>query len=75
MAFGPQDMLNTGDKVEPKYSFEPGGIQSIHGPTWFFWVDTEKWAKFSHPVYFDYIDAAHSDPTDGDGIIVKEQRW
>ena len=78
MAFGPQQMLTAGDKVEPEIIGSqpyPGSTKNIQEPTWFFWVDTDKWARFSHLVYFVYIDASHPNPTVGDGILVSEQGW
>ena len=78
MAFGPQQMLTIGDRVEPEElggQPYPGSAKDIQGPTWFFWVDTNKWARFAHLVHFVYIDASHPNPTIGDGIIVEDQGW
>jgi len=78
MAFGPQNMLNAGDRVEPadlEYDTHPENAQTIQGPTWFFWVDTNKWSKFGHLVYFVYIDASNPNPTIGNGVLVLEQGW
>ena len=78
MAFGPQQMLTSGDKVEPEVlggQPYPGSDRDIDGPTWFFWVDTDKWARFSHLVQFVYIDASNLNPTIGNGIIVEDQGW
>jgi hypothetical protein len=78
MAFGPQQMLTVGDRVEPEElggQPYPGSAKDIEGPTWFFWVDTDKWARFAHLVHFVYIDASHPTPTLGDGIVVEDQGW
>ncbi len=78
MAFGPQHMLTTDDIVEPEVlggQPYPGMGKDIQGPTWFFWVDTDKWARFAHWVHFVYIDASHPNPTIGNGIIVENQGW
>ena len=78
MAFGPQQMLTSGDKVEPNVlggDPYPGSDRDIDRPTWFFWVDTNKWARFAHLVHFVYIDASISNPTIGNGIIVEDQGW
>ncbi len=78
MAFGPQNMLTDGDSVEPAYSMAdpfPVSGRNIQNPTWFFWIDTDKWAKFVHLVHFVYIDASQSNPTIGDGIVVESQGW
>ena len=78
MAFGPQQMLSAGDRVEPKYiggQPYPGSARDIQGPTWFFWVDTDKWAKFTHLVHFVYIDATNPNPVVGNGIVVEDQGW
>lgn len=75
MAFGPQTMLTSEDTVRPadlEADLYPGNVYSIQGPTWFFWIDTDKWAKFVHLVHYVYIDASHPNPTVGDGIIVKD---
>ena len=75
MAAGPQTMLNAGDIVQPVYFSPPkvpGTLRNIQGPTWFFWVDTDKWAKFGHLVYFVYIDATNPNPTTENGIIVDQ---
>ncbi len=79
MAFCPQDMLESGDTVETAYSGTDSynnEVYTTEGPIWFFFVDTDKWAKFAHLVYFVYIDASKQNPTLEDGIVVhKHDFW
>ena len=78
-AYGPQQALSTGDRVEPGIPVPAsaflGGDRVIENSTWFFWVDTNKVAKFAHPTYFVYISATHPNPTVNDGIIIDGQMW
>ena len=78
MAFGPQNMLITGDIVAPfivgRAPF-PGVSRIIDKDTWFFWINDDINDLFAHPTRFVYIDANHTDPTIGDGIIIDEAGW
>jgi hypothetical protein len=78
MAFGPQDMLASGDVVEPALLNTPpyaGSTKTIQTPTWFFWIDDEPKSDFVHYCRFVYIDAGNANPTIGDGITVETQGW
>ena len=78
MAFGPQLMLKKGDRVEPEHlggDPYPGSSRIVEGPTWFFWVDTNKWARFVHLTHFVYIDATIRNPIPGYGIAIDDQGW
>ena len=78
MAFGPQNMLQVGDVVEPVFIGTqpyPGNSFSVSNPTWFFWVNDEPDSRFAHHCRFVYIDVTHSNPLIGDGIIVETQGW
>lgn len=44
-------MLTSQDTVEPAdlgADPYPENAYNMPGPTWFFWIDTNKWAKFIH---------------------------
>ena len=88
-AFGPQEILSVGDYVKsggPEYiikfidgeevrSLIEKEVYNISEPTWFFFVDTNKWAKWTHKAYYVYIDATNLNPTIGNGIVVNEHHW
>ena len=76
-AYGPQDMLVTGDVVRPKFNTQsyPGKLFTIDRPTWFFYINDDITSKYSHPTRFVYIDANHANPTGGDGITIVIQGW
>jgi len=42
---------------------------TIEGPAWFFWIDREPYARYSHPTTFVLIDAA-----DG-SYVAHDERW
>lgn len=78
MAFGPQNMLQPGDVVRPRYIGSnpyPGQPKTMESLTWFFFIDDEVMARYVHPTRFVYIDANHPNPTVGDGISVDIQGW
>ena len=78
MAFGPQNMLVTGDIVAPFIvGREPflGFSRTIDKDTWFFWINDDINDFFVHPTRFVYIDANHTDPIIGNGIIIDEAGW
>lgn len=52
-----------------------GHIKTIERPTWFFFINDELLAKYSHKTRYVYIDASHPNPSEGDGIIVHIQGW
>lgn len=78
MAFGPQNISVAGDVVAPfiigKQPF-PGISRIIEKDTWFFWINDETNCFFAHLTRFVYIDANHTNPVIGDGIIIDEAGW
>ncbi len=78
MAFGPQNMLVTGDIVAPAIGDSKnfsGAARTIDRDTWFFFINDEINDCFVHPTRFVYIDANHANPTVGDGITIDVQGW
>ena len=86
VAFGPQDLLEVGDSVKLGGADEEIDVEddeyvtvsidkevyNITGPTWFFFVDTNKWGKWAHKTFYVYIDATNTTPSIGNGIVVNE---
>ena len=78
MAFGPQNILSSGNTVSPfilgKQPY-PGTSRTLDRATWFFWINDEPNDLFMHSTRFVYIDANHTNPTIGDGIIIDQAGW
>ncbi len=78
MAFGPQDMLVSGNILEPYYlDFKPyiGQKKIINNNTWFFLINDNIHYKWTHATRFVYIDANRNNPTIGNGIVIEIQGW
>jgi len=79
VAFAYPTVLGTSDELSP---YAPNPIPAdvmrlphlvpytIEGPAWFFWIDLEPYARYSHPTRFVLVDAS-----DGSYVVHDEGWW